>query len=152
MSQGPETRFIASVHRQLPEKPYRMKNHNSYLSGPADVWYSGDAADMWVEYKFVLRLPPVIDLMDTKKKYSLSALQQEWLRDRFEEGRDVRVILGCEDGGVMFVMRTWEAQHKRERVRMLTRVELAVCIYETVMKGKHVPPTRRNRKVLERVV
>lgn len=152
MSQGPENRFIGSVHRQLPDRPYRMKNHNAYLSGPADVWYSGDAADMWVEYKFTLRLPPVIDLMDVKKKYSLSALQQEWLRGRFEEGRDVRVILGCEDGGVMFMMRTWEAQHKRERVRVLTRVELAVCIYETVMKGKHVPPARRSRKILERVV
>lgn len=152
MSQGPENRFIGSVHRQLPDKPYHMKNHNGYIGGVPDVYYSGNAADMWIEYKFTPRLPPIIDLMDTKKKYALSSLQQEWLRDRHEEGRDVRVILGCEDGGVMFVLRTWEAQHKRERVRLLTRKELAVCIYETVMKGKHVPPARRSRKVLERLV
>lgn len=155
MSQGPETRFIASIHRHLPpvdERPYRMKNHNTYNGGIADVWYSGMVHDRWIEYKFVRKLPKIIDLTNYKNSYALSALQRQWLNQRMEEGRDVSVILGCEEGGIFFLMGTWEAQHARERVKVISRSDIAVSIYESVMGKKHAPVSRPNRKVLERVV
>lgn len=104
MSQGPETTFINSVHRYLPADFYRMKNHNQYNGGIADCWYSGVSGDLWAEYKF-LSLPKrqntLISLVDGKNP-PLSRLQQQWLCDRKKEGRNVFVIVGTKNGGVIF--------------------------------------------------
>jgi hypothetical protein len=103
VSKGPENTFISSVHRYLPDALYKMKNHNQYNGGIADVWYSGVRADLWVEYKYLdipKRDDTVIDLTDLKKPYCLSALQQDWLSARHKEGRNVGVIVGSKDGGV----------------------------------------------------
>lgn len=103
MSRKPENTFISSVHRYLPVDLYSMKNSNEYNAGIADCWYSGKTGDLWIEYKF-LELPKrpdtVLAFADTKKPYSLSTLQQEWLRGRCDEGRNVGVIVGSADGGV----------------------------------------------------
>ena len=53
MAAGPETRFIASVHRHLPVDLHHEKMHNAYRGGTADCWYSGQKDDLWVEYKFI---------------------------------------------------------------------------------------------------
>lgn len=154
MSRGPETRFIASIHRLLPEDLYRMKNHNTYVGGPADVWYSGKRMDMWIEYKYVAKLPKIIDLMDTKKNYALSALQQEWLRGRHREGRNVVVILGCIEGGLVFSRLSWEQKCNEETVSYMgidTRLEIAKWITEVTKGTKYEAPVR-NRKRLERCV
>ena len=95
MSRGPENIFIASVHKHLPAKVYRMKNNNQYNGGIADVWYSGQL-DLWVEYKFITlpaRDDTVVDLISGKDP-AISALQQNWLRSRSAEGRKVGVIVG----------------------------------------------------------
>jgi hypothetical protein len=152
MSRGPETRFIKSVHRLMPTDLYHMKNHNTYVGGPADVWYSGKRGDMWIEYKYVHKLPAIIDLMDTKKKYSLSGLQQEWCRDRLKEGRNVIVILGCKEGGVVFHALEWEQKWNTENwdKEIESRQEIAIWISETT-KGSYEAPVRRG-KGLERCV
>jgi len=102
VSSGPENRFIQSIHRLLPARVYRMKNHNPYNAGVADCWYSGSAGDLWVEYKF-LELPKrpttIVDLCGGPSP-ALSVLQQEWLRNRHREGRSVGVIVGTRSGGV----------------------------------------------------
>lgn len=104
MSSGPENRFIQSLHRLLPVRVYRMKNHNPYNSGIADCWYSGDAGDLWVEYKFV-ELP---SRPSTVVKTGLTALQGEWLRNRHAEGRSVGVIIGTPQGGVWLPGTAWD--------------------------------------------
>lgn len=147
MSSGPETRFIASVHRLLPTKLYHLKQHNAYVGGPADVWYSGNHTDAWIEYKYVETLPPIIDLMDLKKGYCLSALQQEWLHDRSKEGRNVFVILGCREGGVIFVRRNWEQKHKRGDIRVLTRPQTAEWI-SMLTEGSYEIPVKRSKRVV----
>lgn len=104
MSRGPENTFIASVHRHLPESVYRMKNHNEYNGGIADCWYDGKRGDLWIEYKFVVlpkRASTTIDLCAGKNPM-LSPLQQEWLASRHANGRNVWVIAGCKEGGVVF--------------------------------------------------
>lgn len=110
MSAKPENQFIASVHKHLPVDLYRMKNHNQYNAGIADVWYSGVNEDLWVEYKFIVipkRDDTVIDLVDCKNP-SISHLQQQWLKGRDAEGRNVGVIVGCKEGGVWFPNCSWD--------------------------------------------
>lgn len=100
----PENTFIDAIHRHLPAGLYRMKNHNQYNSGIADCWYSGNAADLWIEYKFIL-VPKRAATVITP---NLSALQKEWLGSRHIEGRNVGVIVGSKYGGVWFPGVTWE--------------------------------------------
>lgn len=110
MSQGPETTFTGSVHRHLPAGLYRLKNHNQFHGGIADVWYSGGKADLWVEYKFLAvpkRDETVIDLCRAKGDM-LSPLQQLWLEQRHAEGRNVAVIVGSKDGGVILPGLSWQ--------------------------------------------
>lgn len=107
MSRGPENTFISSVHRHLPVNLYSMKNHNQFNGGIADCWYSGKSADLWVEYKFIdvpKRADTMIDLCNPKL---LSALQQEWLESRYREGRNIAVIVGSKNGGVIFQNTDW---------------------------------------------
>lgn len=128
----PENTFIASVHRHLPAELYRMKNHNQFNGGIADVWYSGSKADLWVEYKFVStpkRAETVIDIAGGKDP-ALSHLQQHWLTARHEEGRNVGVLIGSKTGGVWFPGVTWGKPLSAGQFieRLQTRVELASLI------------------------
>lgn len=136
MSQ-PENTFIASVHRHLPVELYRMKNHNQYNGGIADVWYSGPKADLWIEYKFITvptRDSTTIDLTFGKNP-TLSRLQQDWLRSRFIEGRNVWVVVGCKMGGVVFQGTTWEQPITADRFKELTisRATIANAISNHVL-------------------
>jgi len=122
---GPENCFIRSIHRAMQgQVPYIMKNHNAFNGGIADVWYSGRVADLWTEYKF-LELPKrdsvVVDFRDVAKKYSLSALQQKWLRDRFKEGRNVSVIIGTPAGGIWLPADEWDCSFHAGDLRDLMK-------------------------------
>ncbi len=75
-----------------------MKTHNPYIGGIPDMFYSGVASDLWVEYKFEV-LPKREGTMIAP---NLSALQLDWLQGRYTEGRNVAVIIGCKEGGVIF--------------------------------------------------
>ena len=96
----PETAFTAGVHKHLPpgrEDPYWMKNNNLYTSGIWDVWYSGPFRDLWVEYKFI-ELPK---RAGTPIYPGLSELQLDWGRNRQVEGRNLAVVIGCKEGGII---------------------------------------------------
>jgi hypothetical protein len=135
MSSGPENTFITSVHRHLPKSLYRMKNHNQYNGGIADVWYSGKKADQWIEYKFIVvpkRDGTVIDLINRPLKGDsvISSLQQDWLGKRHAEGRNVGVIVGSKDGGVWFPGLSWNMLYTADdfKQRLNTRQDLAGII------------------------
>lgn len=141
MSRGPETTFIGSIHKLLPKKEgvYWMKNHNEYNGGIADCWYD-HKRDLWVEYKFIAvpkRPDTVIDLINPKGKKQirdLSLLQQEWLRDRCTNGRNVAVIIGSKDGGIWLPGIEWDRTFTTAEYleRLQTRKELANIILESV--------------------
>lgn len=98
MSQKPENQFISSVHKHIQHgQPYFEKNNNPYRGGQADVWYSGNKRDMWVEYKWIDSIP--------KRGWVVpkcSALQLEWLDRHADYERHVMVIVGCKEGGVVY--------------------------------------------------
>lgn len=137
MSRKPENVFIDSVHRHLPVELYRMKNHNEYNAGIADVWYD-DKRDAWVEYKFLalpVRDTTVIDLAGGKNP-PITHLQQQWLAARHSNGRSVGVIVGCKEGGVWFPGVSWcEPLTVADfRSKLLSRKELAKVIVDLVSK------------------
>lgn len=131
---GPENTFIAGLHRLLPADLYRMKNHNPYNSGIADCWYSGKR-DLWIEYKFIAvpkRGETLINLVGGRAP-ALSCLQQEWLKERHAEGRNVGVIVGCKDGGAWYPGITWNnAAINSEQFHrdMMPRKNLAKIIHD----------------------
>lgn len=124
MASKPETTFIASINRLIPLKRRKEsmkareqypsaigyeKMNNPYSAGVADSWYSGNKADLWVEYKYIQKLPIRPSTMIRLASGDLlSALQLDWLHERYQEGRNVRVIVGCPEGGVVFEDLSWE--------------------------------------------
>lgn len=125
MAAKPETTFYRSVHKHLPKEPtlYQMKLYNPFLAGPPDHWYSGDKADLWTEWKYLK--PP--KRPSTSVAPGLSGPQQRWLRERYEQGRNVAVVLGCPDGGVVYRDLDWEKPmpYGEYRERLQTRTQLA---------------------------
>ncbi len=128
MAIKPETAFIKSVNKHLPET-YNEHTNNPFRSGIADSWYTGNIADMWIEYKFIESLPRTRHFMP-----DLSARQVKWLKDRHNEGRNVAVIQGIRTGGIIYTDLDWENPYPRDQLaeRIRTRPELAQWIYNRV--------------------
>lgn len=101
MSTKPENRFIGSLHRKLP-MVYAEKMNNPWRAGTADVWYSGVNGDLWVEYKFIERIPRSREILP-----DLTPRQTRWLNNRHDEGRNVAVVLGLPTGGVIYRNKEW---------------------------------------------
>jgi hypothetical protein len=130
-SPKPETKFIQSIHRLIPEA-YFEKNNNPWRSGTPDVWYSGNKGDLWIEYKYLEQFPA------NKTIYpELTAQQARWLNNRYEEGRNVAVILGTKTGGVVYINKDWNIPYNTIELnaRILSRLEIATWINELVGKG-----------------
>ena len=136
MAAKPETNFSNALRAALPEGVYSMKNNNDYTSGVPDVWFSGTKGDLWVEFKFVSKLPQKVPL----RPYELlTSLQEKWLRERYEEGRNVAVIIGCKRDRHLegFLLRdlAWEKdiQPNEFNALILSKSELVAFITEQVM-------------------
>lgn len=139
MSAKPENTFRASVHKYLPLHLHHEKMANPYSSGTADDWYSGNKADLWVEYKFLPKTPQTASLWlinPNVKKPDLSVLQQQWLRGRYAEGRNVVVIVGCPDGGIILQDQEWEQRIDADsfRKRLIPRKAIAQWIADTTTR------------------
>lgn len=97
MSRKPENQFIDSVHKYLKGKIHYEKMYNPYRSGTPDVWYSGKKGDLWIEYKYLPRVPRsgIIHA-------DLTPMQRDWCVKRQAEGRNVAIIVGQPKGGWVF--------------------------------------------------
>jgi len=132
MASKPESVFIRSVHKNFgPVRPYFEKNWNAYRAGTPDVLYSGDEGVMWVEYKYLPKLPTRVPL-----ELDLTSLQARWLANRSSEGRHVAVILGLPEGGIVFDNLTWRPTSPfllaKLRLSILSRAALARWITSVV--------------------
>ena len=81
MAIKPENQFISGVHKHLPLDVYHMKTNNPYIAGIPDCYYSGPGGDLWIEYKFIPKLPTRVPIV-----VNLSALQLHWLDSRHAAG------------------------------------------------------------------
>ena len=132
MAVKPESQFISGVHKYLASARvlHREKMNNPYRSGTADVWYSAKKNDLWIEYKFLPRVPQRGVVTP-----ALSEIQKLWLAGRYEEGRNVGVIVGCPAGGVILRDLEWENPILPSVFNQMirTREELAAWITQQVL-------------------
>ena len=130
MAAKPENTFIASIHKKFSGgKPYFEKMYNPLRSGTPDVYYSGDAGQLWIEYKFLPRIPRSAEILP-----DLTPRQSRWLNDRFVEGRNVAVVLGTPDGGVIYRNQEWDSPLSSTELaaRLVSREEVARWIISQV--------------------
>lgn len=114
MATKPENQFRLGVHKYLPVGLHHEKMCNPYSSGTPDDWYSGMGSDLWVEYKFLPRLP----LRASVKPASLlSVLQLKWLTERHVEGRNVAMVIGCSTGGYILINQEWLVEIPADKFR-----------------------------------
>lgn len=131
MSRKPESQFIKSVHYHLPPPTqlHREKMHNIYRSGTFDCWYSGNLDDLWIEFKF----EPAFPIRDRFIFPKLSPNQIRWAANRHKEGRNLVVIVGYPQGGVIYYKpHEWEIKGldiTEITNRLMSRKELANYIY-----------------------
>ena len=128
----PESTFIKGVHKHLT-RTYSEKMNNPWRSGTADVWYSGDKGDLWVEYKFIERIPRSIEIVP-----NLSPRQRRWLNNRYDDGRNIAVILGTPSGGVIYTDKTWMSPltSTEMEAQLVPKDEIARWIYNQVGGSK----------------
>lgn len=93
----PENSFRNAVNVKISPKVHREKMHNPYRGGTFDQWYSGISGDLWVEYKWLPKIPKKGIVLP-----KLSSLQNLWGTGRALEGRQVYVVIGTPEGGVVF--------------------------------------------------
>lgn len=137
MAAKPETNFGNALRLAVQEggDVYSMKNNNEYITGIPDVWFSGNGGDLWVELKFVPKLPVKVPLRPGEL---LSPMQKEWLKDRYHEGRNVAVIIGCKRQrhleGIILTDLKWEEDIPPQQIEALiaSKSELAQWIREQV--------------------
>lgn len=128
MATGPENRFIKSVHDAL-HGGHHEKMANPYRRGTPDVYYSGMLGDLWVEYKFIAKVPKRANILP-----ELSQQQLEWCEARYNEGRNVAVIVGTPKGGVVFRHLEWMSPMSAERFASLLqpKKDIALWIYNQI--------------------
>lgn len=127
MASKPETTFTRGVLKYLPSDVYHMKNSNPYVGGIPDLWFSGNRGDLWVEMKFLPKVPLRASILPFKL---LSPLQVQWLNGRYAEGRTVAVVVGCPDGGVILRDQEWLWDYTPQmfRDRLVPRKDIAQWI------------------------
>lgn len=128
MATKPETTFYSGVHKYLPADLHREKMHNPYRGGTWDFWFSG-VRDLWVEYKFMVLPKRDATMVDV----TLSDLQIAWGSARLYEGRNLAVIVGCKEGGIILENLDWERPLPCVdfRKKILKRAEIANWITDT---------------------
>lgn len=114
MSKKPESRFIDRVHRQLSEKVYKQAFTSKFSNGTPDRYYEGPKGVLWIEYKYIDKLPNVVNLTDISKKPCLSKLQQNWLIRAHKNNIQVGVALGYKDFVFWYPGIFWQAYIVKE--------------------------------------
>lgn len=144
--------FIRAVHRLLPADPrFRVwKINTAYTGGKPDCHYCGPKSDLWVEYKYLKRLP-VRD--NTGVAIDLSELQKDELQFLADSGRPVWVVVGSPKTAV--VLSVYEAlagiNTGEYKTRCLPYSRVAELIAEKC-GAKHAQPDRVPRAQAKRKI
>lgn len=82
-----EASVTRAFNKKLPDEIHVWKINARFANGVPDCWYSGPGGDMWVEWK-LLPQPP-----SRAHKPRLSALQERWLNEQYDKGRNCKVVV-----------------------------------------------------------
>lgn len=133
---GPEARFVERVHRQLDRRIYKQSMTGVMgNNGTPDRYYEGSSGVLWIEYKAVAgKLPKVINLIEKAPK--LSPLQLRWINRADFNDVPVAVVLGSEQGGLIFTGGSWDEEHQLEDLKeQYTPAGIAEFIAYIVITG-----------------
>ena len=72
--------------------------------------------------------------MPKKHKPKLSALQSAWLNQRYDDGRNVAVLVGSPEGIAIYEDKAWDDQ--KSITQLYSRIEIAQWITDKVAKEK----------------
>jgi len=128
-----EHSFIRSIHKALHPDVYKWKIHDTYTGGVPDAMYAGPAGVLFVEYKYIPKLPKK---NTTVIRHSLSSLQCAWL-ERMKHSTNVALIVGSNSTGVIiqddFSRNMCKYNYIEENV---TKGEIAQWIYNITFSGR----------------
>ena len=126
-----EHSYIKAVHRLLPPELFKWKLQASFVGGVPDAMYAGPSDILFVEYKYVPKLPK---RDPTKIRTTRSAQQVLWLNKMDDFGKKVAVVVGgTDDTNVILTNKCWEAPlTKSEYIeRAVSRKDVAAYIQKT---------------------
>jgi len=115
-----ESTFTRAINKKLPTEIYVWKVNARYAPGVPDCWYSGPTGDLWIEWKYLPKMPK-------RHKPKLSALQSKWLNSRYDEGRNVAVLVGSPEGVAIYEDKAWDDQ--KSITQLYSRIEIAQWIH-----------------------
>lgn len=135
MAKKPEAQFRDGVHKYLPkmEKVHHEGVGGAYSKGIPDQYYDGKCYDLWIEWKYANHIPKNLNLLNTTSP-KLSEHQQRWLKRAYNNGRNVCVIVGFPEGGIILSAMAWEETWPKEIIKemIMSRKELAQYITDFV--------------------
>lgn len=129
--------YIRSVHRYLPASTYHWKINDNYAGGVPDAFYCDQGQVLFVEYKYVPKLPKREKTILSPK---LSGNQELWLTQRYSQNVPVAVVLGTPIGSVMFVNCSWEQGISLAKLKeiSLSSKGIANIIHNHCIGNQHV--------------
>ena len=130
--------YVKSVHRHIPSHIYRWKINDNYAGGVPDAFYCDIGGMLFVEYKYIPKVPK---RGTTYIVPSLSELQKLWLAGRENQNVAVIVVLGTPLGSIVFSSnRTWERGITRDELDLyaLPAKEVARIIVDHCIGKSHV--------------
>ena len=86
-----EHSFIKAIHKKLAPEVYKWKIHDTYTGGVPDAFYAGPSGILFVEYKYIKKLPIK---ESTPVRTSLTKLQTAWLETMQKNKVPVALIIG----------------------------------------------------------
>ena len=122
---GPERSYIDKVHRQIDPEWNLYKQANTGLmgaNGTPDYYYEGFKSVVWIEYKYVQKLPARFDMVDPSCRFKLSPLQRRWLNRAVKNQVRVAVVLGSEEGALIIEKGRWEETIITHTNRLANRI------------------------------
>jgi len=132
MAAKPENTFRGKVHKHLPPSVYHMKTSNPYLGGVWDDYYESPRGILWVEYKFVEKLPRILTP-------NMSPLQLNWGKRLLSNGIPCAVCVGVGRGtgtqAVWLEDEAWATSIPRAELDLYTVTEIADVIAESIRMG-----------------
>ena len=138
-----EHSFVKAVHRKLPPEVYKWKIHDTYTGGVPDAMYPGPAGTLFVEYKYIQKLPK---RATTEVKLGLSSLQIAWLDRMCDYNIVVAVIIGSKVGSLILSNRDWHNVLKPSDFETnLTPQDVAVWIDSIVSYRESNEDSRKKR-------
>jgi hypothetical protein len=122
---GPERSYINKVHQQIiPEWNLHKQASTGMMgaNGTPDYYYEGFKSVVWIEYKYVEKLPARFDIVDPSCRFRLSALQRAWLNRANKNQVNVAVVLGSVEGALIITRGRWEEQIDTHKNRVANRI------------------------------